>query len=115
MRGSCLQPPKFSLQLGQFSLSYAMRNLFGMFLFAFWVILRPQHVEVVIFPKFWLHASLLKDIDMPKLLGAHALWMHTCVTHTQCDITRVCITCKPHHHDIISIHIPIMPCRTDVV
>ena len=48
MRGSHLPHAKFSLQLGKFSLRYAMRIMFGMFLFAFGVF-STQKCEAVIF------------------------------------------------------------------
>ena len=88
MRGSHLPHNKFSLQLGKFLLSYAMRIMFGMFLFAFWVIRTPK-CEVVIFPKFQLacmHAGHLKYIGMPILLKACTPCVH------------VCHACPTQHH-----------------
>ena len=51
MNGSCLPCPKLSLQLVEFSLRYAMRILFGMFIFALWVFSTGK-CEVVIFAKY---------------------------------------------------------------
>ena len=73
MRGSHLPHPKFSLQSGMFSLSYAMRIMFGMFLFAFWVFSTLKH-EPVIFSKFrsaYMYASPLDYLDTPILLMEH--------------------------------------------
>ena len=51
MRGSRLLHAQFSLQYLKFSLRYTMGNMFGMLLFAFWVI-RTLKCEVVNFLKF---------------------------------------------------------------
>ena len=51
MMGSCLPHAQFSLQYLKFSLRYTMGNMFGMFLFAFWVI-RALECEAVNFLKF---------------------------------------------------------------
>ena len=67
-----------------------MGNMFGMFLFAFWVI-RALQCESVNFPKFesaGVPIGLFKYLDAPILIIAHAPCMRACDTHAQCDITR---------------------------
>ena len=98
-----------------------MRIMFGMFLFASWVIRTPK-CEAVIFPKFWLacmHASLVQYISMPKVLRVHMQCMHTHVVHAQCDfaynVNHVCMTSLEftfhlYHkglksYDVIGVHV----------
>ena len=50
MRGSHLPHSQFSLEYLKFSLRYTMRNMFGMLLFAFWVV-STQKCDVVNFLK----------------------------------------------------------------
>ena len=74
MRGSHLPYAKFSLQSVKFLLSYAMRIMFGLFLFVCWVF-STQKCEAVIFTKFGLacvHARLLDYLDELVLHRAHA-------------------------------------------
>ena len=76
MRGSCLPHAQFLLQCLKFSLRYAMGNMFGMFLFAFWVF-KALECEVVNFFK-------LKSACIPirpfKYLGANFTYI-TCAMH----------------------------------
>ena len=70
MRGSCLPHAKFSLQLGKFLLRYAMRIMFGMFLFVFWVF-STQQCEAVMIAKFrsaCMHTRPLNYLDVLILL-----------------------------------------------
>ena len=67
-----------------------MGNMFGMFLFAFWVF-STQKCEVVNFPKFELacmHAQPLGYLDTPYLFRAHVPCTHVHDAHTRCDVTR---------------------------
>ena len=64
---------ELSLQHLKFSLRYTMGNMFGMFLFAFWVI-RALKCEVVNFVKFesaGVPIRLFEYLDMPILIIAH--------------------------------------------
>ena len=90
MRGSCLPHSQFSLQYVKFSLSNTMRNMFGMFSFAFWVI-STQKCEVVNFLKF-------KSVGIPirpfQYLGT-PISLRACVpctcthdAHAHHDVTR---------------------------
>ena len=90
MRGSHLPHAKLSLQYLKFSLRYTMGNMFGMFLFAFWVF-STWKCEVVNFLMFWsacMNARPHGFLGMPFLNIAHA--PHTCVhnAYAQCDVTR---------------------------
>ena len=90
MRGSRLPHAQFSLQYLKFSLRYTMGNMFGMFLFAFWVI-RALKCEVVNFVKFKLAGVPVRPfeyLDVPILIIACAPC--TCMRnmHAHCDITR---------------------------
>ena len=113
MRGSHLPHAKFSLQSIKSSLRYAMGIMFGMFWFAFWV-LSTQKCEVVNFPKIELacmHARPLRYLDAPYLCRAHTPCMHMDNVHVRHDVTRLENKCKLHHHNVIGICIPFMPCR----
>ena len=81
MRGSRLPHAKFSLQYLKFSLRYTMGNMFGMFLFAFWVI-RALKCEAVNFLKFESAGIPVRPFEN---LGAPILIM-ACVPckRTQC-------------------------------
>ena len=90
MRGSCLPHAQFSLQYLKFSLRYTMGNMFGMFLFAFWVI-RALKCEAVNIPKFesaGVPVRLFKYLDAPILIIACVPCTHTCNAHAQHDLTR---------------------------
>ena len=78
MRGSRLPHAQFSLQYLKFSLRYTNGNMFGMFSFAFWVIMAFK-CEVVNFPKFELAGvpiRMFEYLDAPILIIACA--MHAC-------------------------------------
>ena len=90
MRGSCLPHAQFSLQYLKFSLRYTMGNMFGMFLFAFWVI-RALKCETVNFPKFEsarVPVRPFEYLDVPILIIAHELCTCAHDAHAHCDITR---------------------------
>ena len=90
MRGSYLPHAKFSLQLVKFLLRYAMRIMFGMFSFEFWVF-GTQNCEVVLFTKFksaCVHARPLKFLDVLVLYRAHASCTCVCITHARHVVTR---------------------------
>ena len=81
MRGSHLPHAKFSLQYLKFSLRSTMRNMFGMFLFAFWVI-STQKCEVVNFLKYGLAGIPIrpfKYLSAPILIIAPTPCMHACM------------------------------------
>ena len=72
---------------------------------------------MAIVAKFWsacMHASPLDYLDAPILLSAHAPSTYAHLAHPQHDMTRVGIQCKPHHHGIISVCDPFVPCMNDV-
>ena len=90
MRGSCLPHTQFSLQYLKFSLRYTMKNMFGMFSLAFWVI-RTLICEAVNFPKFesaGVPVWLFEYLSMPLLIIAHVPCTHACNMHAHHDITR---------------------------
>ena len=67
-----------------------MGNIFGMLLFAFWVI-RASKCEVVNFINFesaGVPVRQLEYLDVPILILAHAPCMHAHNVHAHCDITR---------------------------
>ena len=67
-----------------------MGNMFGMFLFAFWVI-RALKCEVVNFPKFesaGIPVMPFEYLDVPILIIACAPCMHVHDMHAQHDIIR---------------------------
>ena len=67
-----------------------MGNMFGMFLFAFWVI-RDLECEAVNFPKFELAGIPVRPfeyLDAPILIIAHMPCTHACNAHVQRDVTR---------------------------
>ena len=81
---------QFSLQYLKFSLRYAMGNMFGMFSFAFWVIMALK-CEVVNSVKFKLAVIPIRPfeyLDIPILIVAHAPCMHAHDAHAYRDITR---------------------------
>ena len=128
----CTKP--FSLQYLKFSLRYTMENMFGMFLFAFWVI-RALKCEVVNFVKFELAGIpvrlfeyLDKYLDMPILIITHVPCMHAHDAYAHHDVTRFAYdaihvtmmspafmfhSChiEMRRHDIISVHIVGTPCH----
>ena len=67
-----------------------MGNLFGMFLFSFWVIssLKCEAVNFVKFESAGVPVRLFKHLDMPILIIAHGPCMRTCDAHAQRDVTR---------------------------
>ena len=101
-----------------------MGNMFGMFLFTFWVI-RALKCEVVNFPKFEsarVPVRLFKYLDMPILIIACVPCTCVCDAHAHHDITR--FTYDVNHitmmspafafhschvemrwHDVISVHV----------
>ena len=90
MRCSHLPHAKFSLQLVEFLLRYAMGIMFGMFWSAFWVF-STQKCEAVIFAKFRLacmHTRKLDYLDTLVLHRACAPFMHAHIAHARCEITR---------------------------
>ena len=90
MRGSRLPHAQFSLQYLKFSLRYTNGNMFGMFLFAFWVI-RALKCEAVNFPKFELAGIPIRPFEylgVPIIIIARALCMRVHNMHAQRDITR---------------------------
>ena len=96
MRGSCLPHVQFSLKYLEFSLRYTMRNMFGMFLFAFWVI-STQKGEADNFLKFELAGVPIrpfKYLRMPIILKAHGPCMHACDTNAHHDVTRFAYDAK---------------------
>ena len=90
MRGSHLPHAQFSLQYLKFSLRYTMRNMFGMFSFAFWVIStqKCEAVKILKFESAGIPIRLFKYLGTPILLRACVPCMHICDTHAQHDITR---------------------------
>ena len=67
-----------------------MRNMFGMFSFAFWVI-KALKCEVVNFLKFksaGVPVRLFEYLSMPFLLIVHTPCMHICNMHAYHYITR---------------------------
>ena len=90
MRGSPLPHAQFSLQYLEFSLRYTMRNMSGMFSFAFWVI-RTLKCEAVIFLKFrsaGVPARPFEYLDAPILFIARAPCSRACGAHAHRDVTR---------------------------
>ena len=130
MRGSCSPHAKFSLQYLMFSLRYTMRNMFGMFLFAFWVI-RTLKYEAVNFHKFWSAGIPIRPFDyfsVAILIIAHAPCTCACNMHAHRDITRFAYdvnhitmmspafmfhSCHGgmRLHDVIGVHIVRTPCH----
>ena len=130
MRGSCLRHAQFSLQYLKFSLRYTMRNMFGMFMFTFWVI-TTWKCEMVNFPKFELAGMTIRPF---KYLGAPIL-LRPCVpcmcahdAHAHHDVTRFAYgvnhitmmspvfafhSCHVgmRWHDIIGVQIVEIPCH----
>ena len=130
MRGSHLPHAQFSLQYLKFSLRYTMRNMFGMFSFALWVIraLKCEVVNYVNFESAGIPIRLFEYLDMPILIIARAPRMHTCDTHAYHDVTRFAYdanhvtmmspafafhSCpiERRWHDIISVRIVGTPCH----
>ena len=130
MRGSRLPHAQFSLQYLKFSLRYTMRNMSGMFSFAFWVI-RTLKCEAVIFPKFESAGVTVRPfeyLDTPILIIAHVPCTHARDAHAQRDVTRFA-SCENHvtmmspvfsfhschigmrWHDVISVHSVGTPCH----
>ena len=110
-RGSCLPHAKFSLQYLKFSLRYTMGNMFGMFLFAFWVI-RALKCEVVDFLKFesaGIPIRLFEYLSMPILIIAFAPCMHRCNVHAHHDVTR--FTYDVNHVTMMSPVFAFHPCH----
>ena len=129
MRGSQLPHAQFSLQYLKFSLRYTMRNMFGMFSFAFWVI-STQKCEADSFLKFesaGIPIRPFKYLSPPILLIACAPCTHMCDVHAHCDVTS--FTYDVNHvstmslvfmfhschigmrwHAIIGVHIVGTPC-----
>ena len=67
-----------------------MRNMSGMFSFAFWVI-RTLKCEAVIFPKFrsaGVPARPFEYLDAPILFIARASCSRACGAHAHRDVTR---------------------------
>ena len=67
-----------------------MGNMFGMFLFAFWVI-RTSKCEAVNFLKFesaGVHVRPFKYLGAPILIIAHAPCTCSCDVHAHHDVTR---------------------------
>ena len=89
MRGSCLPHAKFSLQYLKFSLRYTTRNMFGMFLFAFWVIwtLKCGVVNFLKFESAGIPISPFKYL-CTHLIIAHAPCMCMHDVHAHHDVTR---------------------------
>ena len=90
MRGSHLPHAQFSLQYLKFSLRYTMRNMFGMFSFAFWVI-RTLECEAVNFFKFksaGVPIRLFEYLSAPILIIAHVPCTCICDVHAHHDVTR---------------------------
>ena len=68
-----------------------MGNTFGMFSFAFWVIIRAFKCEAVNFPKFesaGILVRLIKYLDAPILIIAHVPCMRAHDAHAHHDVTR---------------------------
>ena len=79
-----------SLQYLKFSLRYTMGNMFGMFLFAFWVI-RALKCEVVNFIKFMsagIPVMPFQYLEAPILIIAHARCICAHDAHAHHDVTR---------------------------
>ena len=107
-----------------------MGDMFGMFLFAFWVI-RTLKCEAVNFLKFELAGEpirLFKYLSAPILIIAHVPCMHTSDVHAHYDVTRfaydanhVTMTSpmfafhlchiKIRWHDVIGVHVVGTPCH----
>ena len=90
MRGSRLPHAQFSLQYLKFSLRYTNGNMFGMFLFAFWVI-RTLKCEAVNFLKFQLAGIPVRPFEYlsaPILIIAHVPCMCMSNAHAHHDVTR---------------------------
>ena len=107
-----------------------MGNMFGMFLFAFWVI-STQKCDVVNFSKFELAGIPIrpfKYLGMPILLRACAPCMHVHNAHAHHDITRfaydvnhITMTSPAfafhlchggmRWHDVIDVHVVGTPCH----
>ena len=107
-----------------------MRNMFGMFLFAFWVI-STQKCEAVNFLKFesaGVPIRLFEYLSVSILIIAHVHCTCSCDTHAHHDITR--FTYDVNHvtmmspafvfhlchvrmmwHDVIGVHIIGTPCH----
>ena len=90
MRGSHLLHAQCSLQYLMFSLRYTMGNMFGMFLFAFWVFgaLKCEVVNFVNFKMDGIPIRPFEYLDMPILIIACAPCTCTCDAHAHHDITR---------------------------
>ena len=121
MRGSCLPHAQFSLQYLKFSLRYTIGNMFGMFLFAFWVI-RALKCEAVKFLKFKLAGVPVRPIEylgVPILIIAHAPCMCMRNMHAHCDVTWFASPAFMFHschveirwHDVIGLCIVGTPCH----
>ena len=101
-----------------------MENMFGMFLFAFWVIraLKCEAVNFVNFELAGIPVRLFEYLDAHILIIAHVPCMHVCHVHAHCDITSFAYdanhitmmspvfafhSChvETRWHDIISVHI----------
>ena len=130
MRGSRLPHSQFSLQYLNFSLRYTMGNMFGMFLFAFWVI-RALKCEVVNFVKFELAGVPVRPfeyLDATILIIAHTPCWHVHDAHTHHDV--IWFTYDANHvtmmspaftfhschvetrwHDVISVRVVGTPCH----
>ena len=90
MRGSHLPHAKVSLQYFKFSLRYTMGNMFGIFLFAFWVIraLKCEAVNFVRFKSAGIPVRPFEYLDAPILMIAHVPCTCVCDAHAQHDVTR---------------------------
>ena len=89
-KGLLLPHAKFSLQYLKFSLKHTMRNMFGMFSYAFWVI-STWKCEAVNFLKSksaGVPIRLFEYLSTPILVIAHAPCTHACNVHAHHDITR---------------------------
>ena len=88
--GSHLPHAQFSLKYLKFSLRYTNGNMFGMFSFAFWVIMALK-CEVVNFVKFksaGIPVRPFKYLDTPILIIACVPCTCVCDAHAHCDVTR---------------------------
>ena len=90
MRGSYLPHALFSLQYLKFSLGYTTGNMFGMFLFAFWVFraLKCEAVNFIVLKSAGIPLRLFEYLDKPILIIACVPCMCTHDTHAHHDITR---------------------------
>ena len=130
-RGVLVYPhAQFSLQYLKFSLRYTMRNMSGMFSFAFWVI-RTLKCGAVIFPKFQsagVPARSFEYLNAPILIKARAPCSRVRDAHAQHDVTRFA-SCVYHvtvmspafafhswhvgmrWHDVIGVRVGGTPCH----